>query len=102
MSLCCRTFNGKELAPVISGLIVAGRAGGATAAQIGTMRVTEQIDALEVMGINSFQYLAVPRILAGTLTMPLLTTLFNFVGNMGGWFIGTKELMIDEAFIFQN
>ena len=92
----------KELAPVISGLIVAGRAGGAMAAQIGTMRVTEQIDALEVMGINSFQYLAVPRILAGTLTMPLLTTLFNFVGNMGGWFIGTKELMIDEAVYFSK
>lgn len=90
----------RELAPVLAGLIVSGRAGGAMAAQIGTMKVTEQIDALEVMGINSFQFLAVPRIIAGTLALPLLSILFLLVGNIGGWFVGTKALMIDEALFF--
>ncbi len=87
----------KELAPVLTGLIVAGRAGAAMAAQIGTMKVTEQVDALEVMGIDSFQYLAVPRILAGTFAVPMLSVIFLVVGNAGSWFVGTKALMIDEA-----
>lgn len=86
----------KELAPVLSGLVVAGRCGAAMAAQIGTMKVTEQIDALEVMGINGYQYLAVPRILGATISMPLLSALFLFVGYYGSWFIGVKVLMIDE------
>jgi len=90
----------RELAPVLAGLIVSGRAGGAMAAQIGTMKVTEQIDALEVMGINSFQYLAVPRIIAGTIALPLLSVLFLLIGNVGGWFVGTKALMIDESLFF--
>lgn len=92
----------KELAPVLSGLIVAGRAGAAMAAQIGTMKVTEQVDALEVMGINSVQYLAVPRIIAGTLSLPLLTIFFQFVGNIGSFFVGTKALSIDEAMYFSK
>lgn len=87
----------KELAPVLSGLIVAGRAGAAMAAQIGTMKVTEQVDALEVMGISSIQYLAVPRIIATTIALPMLTGLFLFVGNLGSVFVGTKALLIDEA-----
>ena len=87
----------KELAPVLTGLIVAGRAGAAMAAQIGTMKVTEQIDALEVMGIDSYQYLAVPRIIAGTICVPMLSMIFLFVGNIGGWFVGTQALMIDDA-----
>ena len=92
----------KELAPVLSGLIVAGRAGAAMAAQIGTMKVTEQVDALEVMGISSVQYLAVPRILAGTFALPLLSVIFSFVGNVGSWIIGTKQLMIDETVYFSK
>ena len=87
----------RELAPVLSGLIVAGRAGAAMAAQIGTMKVTEQVDALEVMGIDSYQYLAVPRIIAGTIALPMLTIIFQLVGNIGGWFVGTNALMIDES-----
>jgi phospholipid/cholesterol/gamma-HCH transport system permease protein len=71
----------KELAPVLTGLIVAGRAGSAMAAQIGSMKVTEQIDALEVMGINGVQYLAVPRIIASTLALPMLSIVYLFVGN---------------------
>jgi phospholipid/cholesterol/gamma-HCH transport system permease protein len=92
----------KELAPVLTGLIVAGRAGSAMAAQIGSMKVTEQIDALEVMGINSIQYLAVPRILAGTLALPMLSVVFLFIGNFGSWLVGTKTLMIDEAMFFSK
>jgi len=86
----------KELAPVLSGLVVAGRCGAAMAAQIGTMKVTEQIDALEVMGINSFQYLAVPRIIGATLSLPLLSAVFLLIGYMGAWIIGVNVLQIDE------
>jgi len=92
----------KELAPVLTGLIVAGRAGSAMAAQIGSMKVTEQIDALEVMGINSVQYLAVPRILASTIALPMLSIVFLFIGNFGSWLVGTKTLMIDEALFFSK
>ena len=92
----------KELAPVLTGLIVAGRAGSAMAAQIGSMKVTEQIDALEVMGINSVQYLAVPRILASTVALPMLSIVFLFIGNFGSWLVGTKTLMIDEALFFSK
>lgn len=92
----------KELAPVLTGLIVAGRAGSAMAAQIGSMKVTEQIDALEVMGINSIQYLAVPRIVAATIALPMLSIIFLFIGNFGSWMVGTKTLMIDEALFFSK
>lgn len=92
----------KELAPVLTGLIVAGRAGSAMAAQIGSMKVTEQIDALEVMGINSIQYLAVPRIAAATIALPALSVVFLFIGNFGSWLVGTKTLMIDEALFFSK
>ncbi len=87
----------KELAPVLTGLIVAGRAGAAMAAQIGTMKVTEQVDALEVMGVNSMQYLAVPRILAATLSVPMLSIFFLFIGNIGSYIVGTQALLIDES-----
>lgn len=91
-----------ELGPVLTGLIVAGRAGAAMAAQIGTMKVTEQVDALEVMGISSIQYLAVPRIIAGTIAVPMLAALFLFIGNVGSFIVGTKALMIDEAIYFSK
>lgn len=92
----------KELAPVLTGLIVAGRAGSAMAAQIGSMKVTEQIDALEVMGINSVQYLAAPRVVASTIALPMLSIVFLFVGNLGGYVVGTTTLMIDEAMYFSK
>ena len=87
----------KELAPVLTGLIVAGRAGAAMAAQIGTMKVTEQVDALEVMGINPVHYLAVPKIIAATIAVPLLSIIFQFVGNVGSVIVGTKVFSIDET-----
>lgn len=92
----------KELAPVLSGLVVAGRCGAAMAAQIGSMKVTEQIDALEVMGINSYQYLAVPRILGCMLAMPLLSGLFLLIGYYGSWLIGVKVIQIDEILYTQK
>ncbi len=92
----------KELAPVLSGLVVAGRCGAAMAAQIGSMKVTEQIDALEVMGINSYQYLAVPRILGAMLAMPLLSGIFLLIGYYGSWLIGVKVIMIDETLYTQK
>lgn len=92
----------KELAPVLSGLVVAGRCGAAMAAQIGSMKVTEQIDALEVMGINSYQYLAVPRILGAMLSMPLLSGIFLLIGYFGSWLIGVKVLMIDPILYTQK
>lgn len=92
----------KELAPVLSGLVVAGRCGAAMAAQIGSMKVTEQIDALEVMGINSYQYLAVPRILGAMLSMPLLSGIFLLIGYGGSWLIGVKVLQIDEILYTQK
>ncbi len=92
----------KELAPVLSGLVVAGRCGAAMAAQIGTMKVTEQVDALEVMGINSYQYLAVPRILGAMLSLPLLSAIFLLIGNIGSWIIGVKVIGIDEIVYTQK
>ncbi len=92
----------KELAPVLTGLIVAGRAGAAMAAQIGTMKVTEQVDALEVMGIDPHQYLALPRIIACTISLPMLSCIFNLVGNIGSYLIGTKVLMIEEPLYFSK
>lgn len=92
----------KELAPVLSGLVVAGRCGAAMAAQIGSMKVTEQIDALEVMGINSYQYLAVPRILGCMLSMPLLSGIFLLIGYYGSWLIGVKVIQIDEIMYTQK
>jgi phospholipid/cholesterol/gamma-HCH transport system permease protein len=86
----------KELSPVLTGLVISGRCGSAMAASIGTMKVTEQVDALEVMGINSYQYLAVPRVLAAIVSLPILSSLFLLIGNFGSWLIGTKVLRIDE------
>jgi len=87
----------RELGPVLTGLIVAARAGGAMAARLGTMRVTEQIDALEVMGIDPLQYLVSPRILASVLVMPLLCGVFDFISMIGSWTICIHLLEMDEA-----
>lgn len=92
----------KELAPVFTGLVVAGRCGAAMAAQIGTMKVTEQVDALECMGVNSTQFLAVPRIFGIVITMPMLCGIFMMVGNAGSYLIGVKVLGIDPAMYFSK
>lgn len=92
----------RELGPVLTGLIVAARAGGAMAARLGSMRVTEQIDALEVMGVNPIQYLVSPRVVAAVLVMPLLCGVFDFVSQIGSWLICIRLLEMDEAQYWQR
>jgi phospholipid/cholesterol/gamma-HCH transport system permease protein len=75
----------RELGPVLTGLIVAGRAGAAMAAELGTMRVTEQIDALETLATNPIKYLIVPRFVAGLFMLPALTTIADIIGIIGGY-----------------
>lgn len=87
----------RELGPVLSGLIVAARAGGAMAANLGSMRVSEQIDAIEVMGVDPIRYLVAPRIMAAIITMPLLTAIFDFVAFVGSFFLCVPVLGLDEA-----
>jgi len=78
----------RELAPIFTALMVTGRAGSAIATELGTMRVTEQIDAMESMAVNPIQYLVVPRIIASILMFPVLTMVFNVVGYAGGYVMG--------------
>lgn len=87
----------RELAPVLTGLMVTARAGSAIAANIATMKVTEQIDALQVMAVDPVNYLVVPRFLAALLSLPALTALFNFVGIVGSYIVGVWILGINEG-----
>ncbi|RTL07430.1 ABC transporter permease [Candidatus Dependentiae bacterium] len=84
----------RELGPVLSGLMVTGRACSAIAAEIGTMRITEQLDALSTLRINVFQYLIVPRILAGTIIMPFLTIFSMIFGVIGGYIVCVHILQL--------
>ncbi|MBW2109765.1 MAG: ABC transporter permease [Deltaproteobacteria bacterium] len=87
----------RELGPVLTSLMVTGRAGSAMAAELGTMRVTEQIDALYAMATNPIKYLVVPRIVAGVLMLPLLTVISDFVGIIGGYLVGVGLLKINSG-----
>lgn len=87
----------REMAPVFAALMVTARACSAMAAELGTMRVTEQIDALETMAVNPIHYLAVPRVVACTVMLPLLTMLYNFVGIVGSYLVGIYLLGIKEG-----
>ncbi|KKP35960.1 MAG: hypothetical protein UR26_C0001G0004 [candidate division TM6 bacterium GW2011_GWF2_32_72] len=82
----------RELGPVLTGLMVTGRAGSAMTAEIGTMRITEQIDALKTLCLDPFQYLVVPRILAGAIILPLLSLFSSICGIIGGYLICTYVL----------
>jgi phospholipid/cholesterol/gamma-HCH transport system permease protein len=82
----------RELGPVIAGLMVAGRVGAAMAAEIGTMRVTDQIDALTTLSTDQFRYLVLPRLLAGLITLPLLVVVADIVGVFGGYIVSTVKL----------
>lgn len=84
----------RELGPVLTGLMVTGRAGSAMAAEIGTMRITEQLDALQTLRINVFQYLVVPRILAATIILPFLTIFAMICGIIGGYIICVHVLQL--------
>ena len=85
-----------ELAPVMCGFIVTGRAGAAMAAEIATMRVNEQIDAMEAMGVNPMSYLVVPRVLASLVMMPILSCIFLFVGVIGCYFVAITMYQVDS------
>ena len=87
----------RELGPVFTALMVTGRAGSAMAAELGTMKVTEQVDALYTMSVNPVQYLIVPRILAAVLMVPILTILADFIGVVGGYFVGVNLLGINSG-----
>ena len=91
-----------ELGPVLSALMVTGRAGSAIAAEIGIMRITEQIDALEVMALNPMRYLVVPNIVAGILALPLLGALFSTIGIYGGYLVGVQLLGVNSGTYFGN
>lgn len=92
----------RELGPVLTSLMVTARAGSAMAAELGSMRVTEQIDAMYVMAANPVQHLIVPRIVAGILMVPLLTIVSDFMGIVGGYFVGVGVLNINEGVFLKN
>jgi phospholipid/cholesterol/gamma-HCH transport system permease protein len=87
----------RELGPVIASLMVAGRIGAAMAAEIGTMRVTDQIDALSTLATNPFKYLVVPRLLAGTIAVPALVLIADIIGIFGGFLVATYKLNFNSA-----
>ena len=92
----------RELAPVLGGLMIAGRVGASMAAEIGTMRVTEQIDALTTLSTNAFKYLVVPRIIAGVIMLPILIFVADIIGVFGGFLVSVYKLGFNPAIYLQN
>ena len=87
----------RELGPVLGGLMVAGRVSSSMAAELGTMRVTEQIDALTTLSTDPYKYLIVPRLIASVVTLPALVLVANILGILGGYLIGTERLGINSG-----
>jgi len=92
----------RELGPVIAGLMVAGRIGAAIAAEIGTMRVTDQIDALTTLSVNPFRYLVAPRLIAGFTMLPLLVLVADVIGVFGGFLVSAYKLDLNAASYIQR
>jgi phospholipid/cholesterol/gamma-HCH transport system permease protein len=92
----------RELGPVLGGLMVAGRVAAAIAAEIGTMKVTEQIDALVTLSTNPLKYLTVPRLLAATISLPVLVAVGDAIGIFGGYLVSTTRLGFNEAAYLRN
>lgn len=92
----------RELGPVLTALMVTARAGSAMAAELGTMRVTEQIDALSVMATNPVKHLIVPRVVASVIMLPILTIVSDFMGIIGGYFVGVMVLHINKGIFIKN
>ena len=92
----------RELAPVLSGLMVAGRISASIAAEIGTMRVTDQIDALVTLSTNPYKYLVTPRVIAALFTLPLLVLVADIIGILGGFAVSTESLGFNAAAYIQN
>jgi phospholipid/cholesterol/gamma-HCH transport system permease protein len=87
----------RELGPVVSALLFAGRAGSALTAEIGLMKATEQLAGMEMMAVDPLRRVVAPRFLAGVVSMPLLAGIFSAVGVLGGWFVGVGLLGVDEG-----
>ncbi|MGH8226631.1 MAG: lipid asymmetry maintenance ABC transporter permease subunit MlaE [Steroidobacteraceae bacterium] len=87
----------KELGPVLTALLFAGRAGTALTSEIGLMRATDQLTAMEIMAVNPMRYVAAPRFLGGLISMPLLTAVFNIVGLYGAQLVGVGQMGVDKG-----
>src|SRR5947199_10551207 len=87
----------KQIGPVLAAVMLAGRIGGALTAELGTMNVTEQLDALRVMGSDPIRYLVVPRLIACILLTPVLTVYSDLLGVLGGWVVSTKFLGVPSG-----
>jgi phospholipid/cholesterol/gamma-HCH transport system permease protein len=92
----------REMGPVLAALMVTGRAGSAMCAELGIMRIDEQIDALECMAINPFSYLIAPKLVAALITLPLLTAIFDVVGIAGGYLTGVELLGVNPGSYWQG
>ncbi len=92
----------RELGPVLAGLMVAGRVGAAMAAELGTMRVTDQIDALSTLSTHPMKYLVAPRLLAGIVALPLLVLIADILGVMGGFIVSTLKLGFNVSTYLTN
>jgi phospholipid/cholesterol/gamma-HCH transport system permease protein len=92
----------RELGPVLAALMVTGRAGSAICAEIGVMRISEQIDALECMAIDPFKYIMAPKFIAGIISLPLLTAIFDVVGIFGGYAVGVGLLDANSGAYFSS
>ncbi|MDR1691311.1 MAG: ABC transporter permease [Rickettsiales bacterium] len=92
----------REMGPVFAGLMVAGRVGASMAAEIGTMRVSEQIDALSALSVNPYSYLVAPRVIATVLMMPLLVLIADIIGTFGGFIVGVDQLGFNPSFYIQK
>lgn len=92
----------REISPVFAGLMVTARAGSAMAAELGNMRVTEQIDALTTMAVSPVQYLLAPRLLAAVVMLPLLCILYSCIGMVGAWLVAVQTLGVDLGLFLDN
>lgn len=92
----------RELGPVLSALTITGRAGSALTAEIGIMRITEQIDALSAMALNPMRYLIVPKMVAAVIVFPLITAIYDVIGIYGGYFVGVKLLGLSSGTYFSQ
>ena len=92
----------RELAPVFTSIVVAARAGAGMATELGSMRITEQIDALATMAVNPLQYLVMPRVVAGVIMLPLLAMVFNCVGMVGAYIVAVEMQNVDRGVFIEN
>ncbi len=100
MGIATATALTRELAPMMTAFLITGRAGSAVTAEIATMRVNEQVDAMESMGVSPVNYLVVPRLVASMLMVPILSGIFVFIGVLGSFLVGTLIFNVDEGLYF--